>query len=150
MAAKSNDEVKEVIAKSIADAANNPGLSKALSENHLKILSQPPYDLTLEDLIAAHDTHPNLRPAGGGPWGGGQTTGKGDRDLDEASAPWGPGQPSGRPRRAAQRSGQGAPWDGGQTSDQGPPWGAGPTSGKGPRRSGGGQSRGGGHRGTRG
>jgi hypothetical protein len=98
MAAKSNGEVKEVIARSIADAAKNPGLSKALSENHLKVLSQPPYDLTLEDFIVAHDTHLDLRPAGGGPWGAGQTSDQGP--------PWGGGQTSGqgrRPRAGGQR-----------------------------------------------
>jgi hypothetical protein len=119
MAAKSNGEIKAVIDKSIADAAKNRRLRKALSENHLRVLSQPPYGLTLEDFITAHDTHPNLRPAGGGPWGSDQPSSKDDRDGDEASR-------------------QDDPWFGGQPSGKGPP-----------RRSGG-QTRGGGHRGTRG
>jgi hypothetical protein len=147
MAAKSNGEIKAVIDKSIADAAKNRRLRKALSENHLKVLSQPPYGLTLEDFITAHDTHPNLRPAGSGPWGSDQTSGKDDRDGDEASRQDDPGfagQPSGKGDRD--------PWGAGQPSGKGDrdPLGAGQTSGKGPRRSDGGQSRGGGHRGTRG
>jgi hypothetical protein len=143
MAAKSNGEVKEVIAKAIVDAAENPRLRKALSENHLKVLSQPPYDLTLEDFITAHDTHPNLRPAGGDLWGSDQPSSKDDRDGDEASR-------EDDPSFAGQPSGKGRPWNAGQPSGQGDSRNAGQTSGKGPRRSGGGQSRGGGHRGTRG
>ena len=139
MVSKSNEEVKEVIAKVIADAATNPGLSKALSENHLKVLSRPPYHLTLKDLITAHDTHPNLRPADP-PWGA-VAAGRAE-DADRADDLVADLQPSGQSRGPRRRGQPSDPWNTGGRG-RGPqrdgppddPWNTG-GHGRGPQRSG--------------
>jgi len=63
MAAKSPAEIAQVLAKATADAAAKPEIKTALDKNHLRVLSQAPYNLTLDDLVAAHDSNPGLRAA---------------------------------------------------------------------------------------
>ena len=63
MAARTQAQLREVIARVRAEAAANPTLKAALSRNHVKVLSQPPHNLTAEELSTVHEIHPELQPA---------------------------------------------------------------------------------------
>ena len=61
MPARPIHEIRQIIAQAKVDTAANPTLKERFVRNHIKELSSPPYELTLDDISAAYDD-PLLNP----------------------------------------------------------------------------------------
>jgi len=51
-----------VVASAVADAKTDPNLQNSLSANPFKVLSAPPYSLTLDDFVTAYDAPDAIPP----------------------------------------------------------------------------------------